>query len=51
MKIGWDLVFVREVKTLEVLGIKLLSFELVLKAQMSRSGGQKSSSQSVLSDV
>lgn len=51
MQIGWDSVFVRKCKTLEITGNMLLSFELVLKAQISRSGGQKSSPQSVLSDV
>lgn len=51
MQIEWDLVFVRKCKTLEVTGITLLSFKLVLKAWISCSGGQKSSPQSILSDV
>lgn len=40
MQIGWDLVFVWKCKTLEVKGIRLLPFELVLKAQTSDSVGR-----------
>lgn len=48
MQIGWDLVFVWKCKTLEVKGIMLLPFELVLKAQDQWFCGQKSSPQSLV---